>query len=351
MADEQVTNLALQGGGAHGAFSWGILDAILEDRRIAIDAISATSAGAVNAVVLAQGMLEGGREGARLALRDFWWSCAAAGALLNPVKRLPWEIPGGPLSDPPLGYLVFDSLTRIFSPYQFNPFDLNPLRDLIDGRVDFAALRRAQPVKLFLNATNVRTGEVKVFEPGEVTLEMVMASTCLPFLFRAVQVGEEHYWDGGYTGNPALWPLIYKTGTRDIVIVHINPMDQPVLPTTAGEIADRINEISFNSSLVNELRAIAFVQKLIEQGWLTGAAQDRYKYIRIHSIRAEKALAGLGVASKLTSDWPFLVGLFEKGRATGQAWLEQHGAKIGRQASCDIHREYLRKDAPKEQAA
>jgi NTE family protein len=351
MAEEQVTNLALQGGGAHGAFSWGILDAILEDGRIAIDGISATSAGAVNAVILAQGMLEGGREGARLALRDFWWACAAAGALLNPVKRLPWEIPGGPLSDQPLSYLVFDSLTRIFSPYQFNPFDLNPLRDLIDGRVDFAALRREQPVKLFLNATNVRTGEVKVFEPGEVSLDMVMASTCLPFLFKAVPIGDHHYWDGGYTGNPALWPLIYKTETRDIVILHINPMDQPVLPTTAGEIADRINEISFNSSLIDELRAIAFVHKLIERGWLTGAARDRYKYMHIHSIRADKALAGLGVASKLTSDWPFLVSLFEKGRETGRAWLEQHGEKVGRRSSCDIHREYLRKAPPQEQAA
>lgn len=351
MAEEQVTNLALQGGGAHGAFSWGILDAILEDGRLAIDGISATSAGAVNAVILAQGMLEGGREGARRALRDFWWSCAAAGALLNPVKRLPWEIPGGPLNDPPFGYLVFDSLTRIFSPYQFNPFDLNPLRDLIDGRVDFAALRRAPPVKLFLNATSVRTGEVKVFEPAEVTLDTVMASTCLPFLFKAVQVGEDHFWDGGYTGNPALWPLIYKTDTRDIVILHINPLDQPVLPTTAGEIADRINEISFNSALIDELRAIAFVQKLIEQGWLTGAAKDRYKYMRIHSIRADKALAGLGVASKLTSDWPFLVQLFEKGRDTGRAWLGQNGATIGRRSSCDIHREYLRKAPTQEQAA
>jgi NTE family protein len=256
-------NLALQGGGAHGAFGWGVLDKILEDGRLGIEGLSATSAGSMNAAVYAHGWIRGGTDGAREALEKFWRGIADAGRLLQPL-------PGLDLS--PL-YPLVQSLTAALSPYQFNPFNFNPLRDLLAKTLDFNAIHACDSLELFICATNVRTGQPRVFRNEQVTIDALMASACLPFLFQAVEIDGEHYWDGGYMGNPALYPLIYHTESRDVVIVHINPILRPQLPTTAADIHNRLNEITFNSSLLRELRAIAFVTKMIEQGWL----KDEYR--------------------------------------------------------------------------
>ncbi|MBX9700387.1 MAG: patatin-like phospholipase family protein, partial [Acetobacteraceae bacterium] len=267
-AGTRIVNLALQGGGAHGAFTWGVLDRLLEERaRIGIEGISATSAGAMNAACVAYGMARGGPEEARAVLERFWMRISDRAALspLQPswIDRMQanWGLHWSP------SYLAFDLVTRLFSPYEFNPLNLNPLRDVLEECVDFAFLREAPcPMKLFLSATNVRTGRVKVFEKSELSADAVLASACLPFLFHAVEIGGEAYWDGGYMGNPAIFPLIYGCESRDVVVVHINPTMRAEVPRTARDILNRVNEISFNSSLMREMRAIQFVTDLIDQG-------------------------------------------------------------------------------------
>src|SRR5690349_14419574 len=259
----KAINLALQGGGAHGAFTWGVLDRLLEDERLAIDGISACSAGAMNAAVLAYGYAVGGREGARDSLAGFWRRISEA-ALTSPLQPSPLDRVLGDhsLRHSP-AFVAFDMLTRLFSPYDYNPLGLNPLRDVLRRCVDFEVLAKAAcPIKVFLSATNVRTGKVRVFERREVTVDAVLASACLPFLFQAVEIDGEAYWDGGYMGNPALFPLIYNCESADILVVHINPLERADVPRSATDIMNRINEISFNSSLMREMRAIAFVSRL-----------------------------------------------------------------------------------------
>jgi NTE family protein len=337
-ADRKRINLALQGGGAHGAFAWGVLDRLLEDEGIEIEGVSATSAGSVNAVVLADGLAKGGRAGARAALESFWREISAAGELW-PLRPTPWE---RALGDESLrynpAYLGFDMLTRLLSPYQLNPINHHPLRAILESQVDFAALRRGCPVRLFLGATNVRTGKVKIFNASEVSVDAVLASACLPFLFQAVEIDGEAYWDGGYMGNPAIFPLIYECESRDVVIVHINPIERPEVPFTAAEIINRINEISFNSSLMREMRAIAFVTRLIDGGHLQAT---NLKRMLIHSIEAEDVMRGLGVASKLNPAWEFLVRLFELGRARTADWLARHRAQLGVESTVDVRAKYL----------
>ena len=256
-------NIALQGGGAHGAFTWGVLDRLLEDGRLLIDGISGTSAGAMNAAVLAYGLARGGPPAARAALDEFWRRTSAASAYspMQPSWFDRWIGNGGMEWSP--AYFVFDTLTRFFSPYQLNPMNTNPLRDGLNAVVDFDVLRRAQDVKLFLCATNVRSGRISVFETHEIGPEAVLASACLPFLFQAVEIDGEHYWDGGYMGNPVLFPLFYQTDTRDVVVVMVNQIRRDKLPRTPVEIADRVNEISFNSSLMREMRAVEFVSRML----------------------------------------------------------------------------------------
>jgi NTE family protein len=334
-------NLALQGGGAHGAFAWGVLDRLLEDGRLEIEGLSATSAGSMNAVVYAYGRMHGGNDGARAALERFWRNISEAGALYSPVRALPWESAyGGNLEHSPF-YVAFDALTRTFSPYQFNPFNFNPLRDVLAKSVDFGAIHACDCVELFICATNVRTGQPRVFRNREVTLEAVLASACLPFLFQAVEIAGEHYWDGGYMGNPALYPLFYHTQSRDIVILHINPILRPQLPTSAPEIQNRLNEITFNASLLKELRAIAFATKLIEEGWLKDEYRGRLKHCLVHSIRADEAMCGLTVASKFNTDWSFLCRLRDLGREAAAQWLERTYDHIGHHATVDLRSEYL----------
>lgn len=334
-------NLALQGGGAHGAFAWGALDALLEDGRIDIEGVSAASAGAMNAVVYAYGNFMGGRDGARQALHDFWWRIHQAGQTFNPIRQMPWERMFTANMDQSFFYNLFDGFFRTFSPYQLNPFDFNPLRDVLAQSVDFDALRQCQNTKLYISATHVHTGKSRVFPTAEVSQDVVLASACLPFMFKAVEIDGEDYWDGGYMGNPPLYPFFYDTDSADILVVHINPMERPDTPRTAPDIMNRINEISFNSSLIKDMRAIAFVKKLLEHDMLKDEYRQEFKDILLHSLRAEKAMCDLSVASKFSSDWGFLTMLRDKGRENMFQWLEQHYDQVGVSGTVDLHDEFL----------
>ncbi|WP_232830621.1 patatin-like phospholipase family protein [Oceanicella sp. SM1341] len=325
--------LALQGGGSHGAFTWGVLDKLLEDGRIAVSAISGTSAGAMNAVVMAEGLFEGGREGAREFLHRFWKKTAEA-ARLSPIQRSPLNVLMGDWSlNNSFGYHVMDAMSRVISPYQSNPLNLNPLSDLLAEVVDFERVRRCHDVQLFISATNVETGRVKVFRREELTLEMVLASACLPYLYQAVEIDGVPYWDGGYMGNPSMFPFYEVKDTRDIVLIQINPMLRAGTPTTAHEITDRINEITFNASLQKDLRAIEFVRRLIDAGRLDPA---EYRYLDVHVIENQEVLNPLGASSKLNAEWAFLTWLRDIGRMTAEAWLDQHFDDLGRCSTVDI---------------
>jgi NTE family protein len=333
----KTINLALQGGGAHGAFAWGVLDRFLEDERIAFEGVSATSAGAMNAVVLADGLARGGRDAAREALAAFWARIAEA-ARFSPLQPLPVErlMHDHSLSMSP-AFFIMDLMTKILSPYQLNPCNFNPLRDIIARSVDFERVRQG-PLKLFLCATNVRTGKVKIFTQNEMCIDRTLASACLPFMFHAVEIEGEHYWDGGYMGNPAIFPLIYDCKSPDVVIVHINPILRDEVPTTAHEIMNRINEISFNSSLMREMRAIAFVSKLIDDGHVK---RNHLRRMLIHAVDAEDYMRELSVTSKLNADWEFLCHLRDVGRAAAGKWLAANFDALCTQSTIDIREKYL----------
>lgn len=330
-------NLALQGGGAHGAYAWGAIDRLLEE-DIEIDGIVGTSAGAMNATVMAYGLARGGNSGARAALKSFWSkiSEAAKNGPLQP-SLIDKMFGDGNMSYSP-GWLLMDSLSRIFSPYQLNPLNLNPLRDVLLDVVDFDFLQKTSKLKLFVCASNVMTGRLRVFRENEITVDAVLASACLPFMFQAVEIDGQYYWDGGYMGNPPLYPLFYHTDTRDVLIVQINPVNIQELPTTAQAILDRINTLSFNSSLMREMRAIDFVTKLIAKGF---DDNGRLKRINIHTIDAEEFLGRLGVSSKLNADQGFLERLFDVGRGKTSEFVNAHYDKIGVMSSTDIEKKFL----------
>jgi len=314
----KCVNLALQGGSAHGAFTWGVLDRLLEEPRIEVEGISATSDGAMNAAVMAHGLTVGGRMGAREALEEFWDGVARATA--------------------PLGALqLFEIVSRFLSPYELNPFNYNPLRELIQF-IDFERLRQGSAIKLFVSATNVCTGKIKVFTDKDISADCVLASACLPFLYQAVEIDGEHYWDGGYMGNPALFPLIYSCQSRDILIVHVNPLERPDKPTSASEIMNRVNEISFNSSLMREMRAVAFVTKLIDDGKLS---RENAKRVLIHSVCADEVMRGLGASTKLNADRGFLQRLRSLGWERTQEWIDCHFDDLGSRSTIDIQAVYL----------
>jgi NTE family protein len=329
--------LALQGGGAHGAFVWGVLDRLLEDERLYIEAISATSAGAINAVVLAYGLAIGGPQAAREKLREFWQDISLAGQFFSPVGVNFYDawlrMCGVPVELTP-SFIAFQTMTQVLTPYQSNPLDLNPLKTVLLKTVDFNCLKASEVVPpLFISATNVRSGKIKIFDKSSLSLEAVLASACLPQLFRAVEIKGEHYWDGGYMGNPAIFPLIYSGGCKDIMIVHINPIERPGLPVTATEIANRVNEISFNSSLMREMRAIAFITRLLDENELDAT---KYSRIFIHWLGNDPAMAALGAATKVKIDWHFLQSLCEEGRRTATAWLDANIEAIGCRSSVDL---------------
>jgi Predicted esterase of the alpha-beta hydrolase su perfamily len=338
-AQPKPVALALQGGGMHGAFTWGVLDRLLEDGRLAIEGVSATSAGAMNATVLAYGLLQGGSDGARLALHDFWKAIAYSAQRYNPFRWLPWFKSSHTLglNHSPM-YAMADIALRLLSPYQFNPNNLNPLREVLGSQVDFAALREHCPIQLYLCATNIETSRIRIFPPEELSIDAVLASACVPTLFQAVSIDGQHYWDGGYVGNPAIFPLIYHCGARDVVIVHINPIVRKGVPKTAAEILNRINEVSFNSSLIRELRAISFVTKLIQDGKVK---HGEMKEMLIHSIRSDQTMMALGVSSKLNADWDFLCYLRDQGRDEAGRWLQQNYTAIGERCSVDLDQEFL----------
>jgi NTE family protein len=331
-------NLALQGGGSHGAFAWGVLDRLLEDERIEIDGVCGTSAGAMNAAVLAYGLTIGGKAGARAKLREFWTRVGEV-ARYSPLQPswLDKAASPGNMDHSPL-WLMFDAMVRFMSPYQFNPGNVHPLRDVLMEVVDFERLRRESAVRLFTCAANVKTGRIRVFECREMCIEAVLASACLPFMFQAVEVDGEHYWDGGYMGNPPIFPLIYNCESRDVVLVMINPIVVDEVPKTAQAIYDRINTLSFNSSLMREMRAINFVTRLVESGFDDGG---RLKRMLIHCVDAEDEMRKLGVSSKLNAQWDFLMWLHQLGRERAGAFLEAHFDKIGRESSTDIGARFL----------
>ncbi|HEX2972498.1 MAG TPA: patatin-like phospholipase family protein, partial [Tepidisphaeraceae bacterium] len=313
MQKTKTIELALQGGGSHGAFTWGVLDRLLEDDRIVIGGISGTSAGAMNGAVVADGLDRGGKEAAREALTNFWTGVSRA-ALSSPFQRTPvdwlmgrWNLDASP------SYHFFEFLSRALSPYVLNPMNLNPLRDMIASLVDFEHVRHAQGIKLFVCATNVRTGKPRVFQREELTADMVMASACLPFVFQAVEIDGEAYWDGGYIGNPLLAPLVADPQSRDLVIVQINPIVREDIPRQAVDIFNRINEISFNAALIKELRAIAYLKTLISEGNLE---RHRYMDVFFHRINADPELRPLGASSKLNGEWAFLKHLHDVGYQT-----------------------------------
>ncbi len=331
-------NLALQGGGSHGAFTWGVIDRLMEDGRLEIDTIVGTSAGAMNAAVTAYGLCVDGPKGVQNAMAVFW-------------NRISEEAHKGPLQPTPLDKLVsrgnmdfspfwifYDNLSRLASPYQLNPVDFNPLRDVLNEVVDFEVVRNTKAVTLFTCATNVKTGKIKVFRQEEMSADAILASACLPFIFKAVEIDGEAYWDGGYMGNPPIYPLIYHSNCEDILIIQINPINIPEVPRTANEIFDRINTLSFNSSLMREMRAIDFVTKLIDKGSLDRAD---YKRLNIHTIGAEAEMAALGVSSKLNASMDFLSYLHDLGARHAQSFLDQHFDKIGKESSCDIAETFL----------
>ncbi len=331
---DALLDLALQGGGSHGAFTWGVLDRLLQDEGLAIDGISGTSAGALNAAVLASGWADGGRAGARAALQAFWLDLAASGGCFGPTPvRGAAGAPGEDLAafnlDRSPLYAWTQQWLHSFSPYQFNPFDLNPLRDVVARHVDAAALRKG-PLALFVTATEVRSGQPRVFTRKDLSVDALLASACLPQLFKAVTIDGQAYWDGGYSGNPALWPLIYETQALDLLLVRVNPLLRPELPDTAAEISDRVNEITFNAGLVAEMRAIGFVQRLIAQGRLD---DHQYKNLRLHEVADDAGLAPLQPSSKLNTDRRFLERLRDLGQAAADAWLRAHRADLGRRAT------------------
>ena len=328
-------NLALQGGGAHGAFTWGVLDKILEDGRLDIEGISGTSAGAINAVAIADGYSRSGNDGAREALDNFWTKLSEIGRF-SPIQRTPYARLSGDWSlDYSPGRMMFDAFTGTFSPYDFNPTNINPLLDLIKTEIDFDHVHACQNFELFICATNVRSGKTKVFKNNEINADSVMASCCLPEIYQAVEIDGEAYWDGGYMGNPPLYPLFYETECSDILLVEVNPVEIPEIPKTIRGIHNRLNEITFNATLLRELRTVEFVSRLIDQGKLSST---EYMRVKMHVIEPAKQMQELSSSSKLNMELQFLHYLRDLGRAAAEDWLTENFSKVGKKSSLDLRK-------------
>lgn len=326
-----LIDLALQGGGAHGAFTWGVLDRLLEEPWLQIDGISGTSAGAMNAAVMISGYAAGGAATARAALESFWRRVSAA-ARLSPFRRGPLDVLLGRWTlDYSPTFIAMDLASRLFSPYDLNPGGTNPLREILADSVDFGRLARA-PIKLFVTATNVRTGRGRVFRNADVTPDVLLASACLPTMFQAVELEGEPYWDGGYSGNPTMTPLVRECSASDTIIVPINPVERPGIPRSARDILNRLNEVSFNSVLLKELRMIALLRQVADPGSGEGAA---WAGMRIHRIRNDE-MVELGYSSKLNAEWEFLAFLRDRGRAAAAEFLSERGGDLGRRSSLNL---------------
>ncbi|MBB3979608.1 NTE family protein [Rhizobium azooxidifex] len=326
-----LVDLALQGGGSHGAFSWGVMDRLLEEPWLKIEGVSGTSAGAMNAAVLADGYAEGGAEGARKALETYWFHVSEA-ARFSPFKRGPidkllgrWTLDHSPM------FVIMDSVSRLFSPYDLNPSGTNALAPILAKEINFERLRNS-PLKVFITATNVRTGRPRVFRNADLTPEVLMASACLPTLFQAVEIDGEPYWDGGYSGNPTLAPLVGELTSDDTILIPINPVERPGTPKTAQEILNRLNEISFNSVLIKELYMMALLRRNTVPGNDEGAEWAR---MRVHIVR-NPVMTKLGYSSKLNAEWDFLSMLKEEGRKAAAEFLLLHADDIGKRSTLDI---------------
>jgi NTE family protein len=326
-----LIDLALQGGGSHGAFTWGVLDRLLEEPWLRIEAISGTSAGAMNAAVLVSGFMAGGAQGARAAL-DSYWKRVSDAARFSPIQRSAidrlmgrWSLDASP------GYLAMDILSRLVSPYSLNPLGVNPISDILRQSIDFDHLGEAS-IKLFITATNVHTGRGRVFRNPEITPEVLLASACLPTMFQAIEIDGEPYWDGGFVGNPTITPLVRESAAVDVLLVQINPRVREETPRTAAEILNRVNEISFNSPLMKELRMIALLRQAADPGAGEGA---RWASMRTHRIITDK-LASFGASSKLNAEAAFLEMLKEEGRASADSFLKEHGHDVGVRSTADL---------------
>lgn len=328
-----LADLGLQGGGAHGAFTWGVLDRLLEEPWLGYDGVSGTSAGAMNAAVMIDGYAAGGAEGARHALERFWRAVSDA-AQFSPFRRGPLEVLTGSwtLDYSPL-FVAMDMAARLVSPYDANPFGTNPIEKILNDCIDFERLKSA-PIKLFVTATNVRTGRGRVFRNADVSPHVLLASACLPTLFQAVEIDGEAYWDGGYSGNPSIAPLIRECASHDTIIVQINPIERPGTPRTAREIHNRLNEIAFNTTLIKDLRAAALMRRVVDAG--TGEG-ELLAQMRIHRI-ASDVMLDLGYSSKLLAEWDFFLMLRDAGRDAAEQFLQQHGADLGVRSTLDIDR-------------
>jgi NTE family protein len=329
--DGLLIDFALQGGGAHGAFTWGALDRLLEEPWLHIDGISGTSAGAMNAAVLVDGYAKGGADAARSALEDFWRSVSQA-ALMSPLRRGFLDILLGrwTLDHSPV-FVAMDMMARLFSPYDLNPGGFNPLEQILARSIDFERLASA-PIKLFVTATNVRTGQGRIFRNREITPNVLLASACLPSLFQAVEIEGENYWDGGYSGNPTITPLVRECNSHDTILVQINPVERPGVPKTAREIVNRLNEVSFNAVLLKELRMIALLRQIADPGDTEGAL---WAGMRIHRVTSD-LMVDLGYSSKLNAEWDFLCMLRDAGRSAADSFLAAQGADLGRRSSYDL---------------
>lgn len=336
-----MVDLALQGGGSHGAFTWGVMDRLLEEPWLGIDGISGTSAGAMNAAVLAHGWLHGEREGARAALEQFWRRVSDA-ARFSPLQRTPLDrLLGRWTLDTSPAFVAMELAARLVSPYDLNPLGLNPLEPVLAECIDFARLPTS-PIRLFITATNVRTGRGRVFRNAELSPHVLMASACLPTMFQAVEIEGDPYWDGGFAGNPTLTPLVRECDSEDTILVQINPRERPGTPRTAGDIANRLNEISFNAPLMKELRMIALLRQAAGAVVANGEAMAgphgewaRWARLRTHRIMTP-LMVELGYSSKLNAEWEFLTMLRDEGRRTADAWLAEHGADLGHRSTADL---------------
>jgi NTE family protein len=329
-------DLALQGGGAHGAFTWGVVERLFNEPSLRIESITGASAGSMNAAVIAHGFMQGGPAGVTASLERFWRSVSDA-ARFSPLQRTSFDRAAGNWSlDASPGYWFFDFFSRLFSPYEFNPTNVNPLRDILEACVDFQRLRDS-PIKLFINATNVRTGLPRVFRNSELSADVILASGCLPLMHQAIEIDGDPYWDGGFSGNPLLTPLIHERQARDIVLVQINPVERPGAPKTARDILNRLNEISFNSSLKKELRGIAMFQQLIGSGHSLSDVDWAQKWatVRLHRVTSPLMIE-LNASSKLNAEWAFLTMLREEGRVRADEFLRVHRGDLGVRASYDI---------------
>lgn len=329
--DPILVDLALQGGGSHGAFTWGVLDRLLEEPWLGIDGISGTSAGAMNAAVLVDGFVKGGAAGARTALESFWRRVSDS-ARFSPFRRGPLDVLLGrwTLDSSPI-YVGMDLLSRLVSPYDLNPMGNNPLREILSELIDFECLAQA-PIKLFITATNVRNGRGHVFKNNAITPDVLLASACLPTMFQAIEIDGEPYWDGGYSGNPTLTPLIRECKSEDTILVQINPVERHGSPRSASEILNRLNEVSFNAVLLKELRMIALLRQVANPGDSEGA---RWAGMRIHRVASE-LMTELGASSKLNAEWEFFSLLHDEGRRSAQVFLETHASDLGHRSTLDL---------------